>query len=106
MCGISGIINFKSKVDIKTLKNINNKILFRGPDDKKVIQNNMGCFGYVRLKIRHFNLSNQPFLSKDKKVKLFYNGEIYNYKKLKSKYFKNKLFSNGDGEVDDLLSLE
>ena len=44
MCGISGIINFKSKVDIKTLKNINNKILFRGPDDKKVIQNNMGCF--------------------------------------------------------------
>ena len=61
----------------------------------------MGCFGYVRLKIIDISdLSNQPFLSKDKKVKLFYNGEIYNYKKLKSKYFKNKLFkSNGDGEV-------
>ena len=37
MCGISGVINFKSKVNKKIVEKINNKILFRGPHHKKVI---------------------------------------------------------------------
>ena len=88
MCGISGVINFKSKVNKKIVEKINNKILYRGPDHKKVIQNEMGCFGYVRLKIIDISSSsNQPFVSKDKKVSIFYNGEIYNYIDLKKKIF-------------------
>ena len=44
--------------------------------------------------------SNQPFSTKDKKINLFYNGEIYNFKELKEKYFKNHIFkSAGDGEI-------
>lgn len=105
MCGISGIINFKSKVNKKVVEKINNKILYRGPDHKKIIQNDLGCFGYVRLKIIDISTSsNQPFVSKDKKVSIFYNGEIYNYIDLKKKYFKKVNFKSlGDGEI--LLNL-
>lgn len=101
MCGISGIINFNTKPNKSLLYKINNKIQHRGPDHNTIVQNSFGCFGYARLKIIDIsNSSNQPFVSKDKKVNIFYNGEIYNYSSLKNKYFKQKNFkSNGDGEI-------
>ena len=101
MCGISGIINFNAKVNKNYLIKINNKISHRGPDHNKIIQNKLGCFAYVRLKIIDIsNTSNQPFESNDKKVSIFYNGEIYNYEELKKEYFNNNKFkSNGDGEI-------
>lgn len=34
MCGISGYINFKDGINNKVLKNMNNKVSYRGPDDE------------------------------------------------------------------------
>jgi asparagine synthase (glutamine-hydrolysing) len=101
MCGISGIINFKVKPDITTAEAMNRKISYRGPDFKSVWSNSFSAIGFVRLAIIDLsNNANQPFISKDKKISIIYNGEIYNFKELKNKYFKNELFkSNGDGEV-------
>ena len=100
MCGIAGIVPFNSNNDEKDIIDITKKIKHRGPDQEIIFKNNMGIFGFVRLKIIDMSTkSNQPFISKNKKIQIMYNGEIYNFKKLK-KYFPKSIFkSNGDGEV-------
>ena len=101
MCGISGIASFNTSVDEADVVSMVKKIKHRGPDQEKIFKNQMGIFGFVRLKIIDIsNRSNQPFLSENKKIQIIYNGEIYNYKNLKEQYFPNKKFkSSGDGEV-------
>ena len=101
MCGISGIVPFSSNNDINNVRSMLNKIKHRGPDQEKIFKNGMGSFGFVRLKIIDISdNSNQPFVSENKKIQIIYNGEIYNYKLLRKKYFPNKKFkSNGDGEI-------
>ena len=101
MCGISGIINFNKKVDLEVVKRMNAEIKYRGPDHSSIFSNSFCAAGNVRLKIIDLSdLSNQPFVSFDKKITLIYNGEIYNFKDLKKKYFEKIVFkSTGDGEV-------
>ena len=101
MCGITGIASFDKNADTKDVVSMVQKIKHRGPDQETIFKNQMGIFGFVRLKIIDIsNNSNQPFLSENKKIQIIYNGEIYNYKDLKKQYFSNKIFkSNGDGEV-------
>ena len=101
MCGISGIINFNKKVDLEVVKRMNEEIKYRGPDHSSIFSNSFCAAGNVRLKIIDLSdLSNQPFVSFDKKITLIYNGEIYNFKDLKKKYFEKIVFkSRGDGEV-------
>ena len=84
MCGISGIASFNTSVDEADVVSMVQKIKHRGPDQEKIFKNQMGIFGFVRLKIIDIsNRSNQPFLSENKKIQIIYNGEIYNYKNLK-----------------------
>ena len=101
MCGIAGIVPFNRNLDQISIEKMVDEIIHRGPDQRKVFKNSLGIFGFVRLNIIDLtNKSNQPFLSRNKKIQLIYNGEIYNYKSLKKKYFKDTQFkSNGDGEV-------
>ena len=101
MCGLSGIINFKSSPSIKIVTNMNNRIRYRGPDHQDVWKNEYASFGVVRLKIIDLSeASNQPFFDKEKKITIIYNGEIYNFKELKNQFFSNQIFfSNGDGEI-------
>jgi asparagine synthase (glutamine-hydrolysing) len=101
MCGIAGILS-SEKRDVKNqVNNMLNIIKHRGPDQKKIFTNSFGSFGFVRLKIIDLSdNSNQPFVSRDQKVRIIFNGEIYNYKELKKDYFnKVKFKSDGDGEV-------
>lgn len=101
MCGISGVINFNSQPDILIAEAMNNKISYRGPDFKTVWSSQYAAIGFVRLAIIDLTSnSNQPFYSRDKKISAIYNGEIYNFKDLKEKYFDKKIFqSKGDGEI-------
>ena len=103
MCGIVGIVNFnKGNSDLTSRVNsMAEEIVHRGPDFKAIFKNNMGVFGFLRLSIIDLSVnSNQPFQTDDKKISIIYNGEIYNFKKLKNTYFKNKNFrSKGDGEI-------
>ena len=101
MCGISGIINFYKKPSNTVVMNMNESIRYRGPDHQAIWNNIFCSIGIVRLKILDLSdRSNQPFLDLSAKISVIYNGEIYNYKELKKKYFINEKFnSNGDGEV-------
>ena len=101
MCGISGIVNFYKKVDLDLVKKMNDIIGYRGPNQKNVWSNSFCAAGNVRLSIIDLSSkSNQPFVSYDKKIKITYNGEIYNFKEIKEAYFTNVEFKSlGDGEV-------
>jgi len=101
MCGLSGFYSKSfEKFDKKSLKNI---LHHRGPDNfqtyeyKKNIYNLMA---FNRLSIIDLNRrSNQPF--KFKNLIICFNGEIYNYKKLKMSLKKLciKFETNSDTEV-------
>ena len=101
MCGISGIINFKNKIDGEIVNSMNKTIKYRGPDHSSLWSNSYCSIGAVRLAIIDLSeKSNQPFLSKDKKISIIYNGEIYNFNELRKNFFIGKKFkSEGDGEV-------
>ena len=101
MCGIAGIIDHSSKENISIVDKMLEEIRYRGPDQKNSISGNFFDIGAVRLSIQDLSDNgNQPFFSRDKNIISIYNGEIYNYKDLKKKYFKNHYFKGScDGEI-------
>ena len=84
MCGITGIINKnKTSVDEAELKNINDLIAHRGPDDEGVYYEDNFAFGHRRLSILDLSTNgHQPMHYLDKYT-ITYNGEIYNYKEIR-----------------------
>jgi len=100
MCGISGIFSNKS-IDFDLLINsMNNSLSHRGPDSKKVhIGNNM-AMGHTRLSIIDLTeFANQPFFDITGRYTLVFNGEIYNYAKLKNQLKDYNFITNSDTEV-------
>ncbi len=98
MCGIAGYWNFGSESTEKSvLKRMTDAISHRGPDGEGqwFSENNRIGLGHRRLSI--IDLSDngkQPMLYKDEFI-LVFNGEIYNYKELKSTLVnKGYIFQN------------
>lgn len=86
MCGINGIITQAStSLTRDTLEQMNTLIFHRGPDADGVFVSEDQKVGMAmrRLSIIDLNTGSQPIYSEDKKKVLVFNGEIYNYKKLK-----------------------
>jgi len=85
MCGITGIF-FKNGrlVDKNCLERMTNSIVHRGPDGAGLyIDNNLG-FGHRRLAIIDLSENGrQPMSSRNNRFHITFNGEIYNYKKLR-----------------------
>lgn len=103
MCGIAGFINNNgSNADTILLEQMLAKLFHRGPDHQKSWALNNIAMGYTRLKIMDLTeRGNQPFISEDQKGVLFYNGEIYNFRELRSDLEKKgiQFKSRSDTEV-------
>lgn len=80
MCGIFG---FYSKKNIFT-ENFYKHIITRGPDEQRFVKDKNFSFGATRLSIRDIKNGSQPFFFKEYKLYVTLNGEIYNYKYLRS----------------------
>jgi asparagine synthase (glutamine-hydrolysing) len=100
MCGIwLWIKHFKG--DSMNCIESENNIKERGPDETNIIENEHMRIVFYRLAIHDIsNNGSQPFYlkKKNKEYYLICNGEIYNYKEIKSKY-KIKCQSNSDCEI-------
>lgn len=86
MCGIVGQINFdKSPVSPVVLKKMTDAIRHRGPDGEgHWIEESVG-FGHRRLSIIDPSpLGRQPMVSQDQRYILTYNGEVYNFRELRT----------------------
>jgi asparagine synthase (glutamine-hydrolysing) len=102
MCGISGIINLKSpQIDSKILKNMNDAIQSRGPDDEGFYLKDHAALGHRRLSIIDITGGHQPMTSADGRYTLVFNGEIYNFLELKAELEKDGLSftTKSDSEV-------
>ena len=86
MCGIAGILNYGgAPVAPPVLKAMTDAIRHRGPDGEgQWIEGGIGL-GHRRLAIIDLSpLAHQPMLSHDNRYVLSYNGEIYNFRELRT----------------------
>ncbi len=86
MCGIAGLINLNGDaVSPVILKRMTDAIAHRGPDGEgQWIEGNVGL-GHRRLAIIDLSPSgHQPMISADHRYAFSYNGEIYNFRELRT----------------------
>ncbi|PYU30004.1 MAG: asparagine synthase (glutamine-hydrolyzing) [Acidobacteria bacterium] len=103
MCGICGVFNFDRKREVQRswLDSMNRQIVHRGPDDDGFfVSENVGL-AMRRLSIIDLETGHQPLSNEDGAIWVVYNGEIYNYKDLRSKLLNrgHTFRSNTDTEV-------
>lgn len=130
MCGICGYYSFHKNISSKNITEMNRSIRHRGPDDEgfwisdgsesrnfsgndstekikkefPVLQEEYSkiALGFRRLSILDLSeKGHQPMLSEDKKIVITFNGEIYNFKKLRKELeaFGYHFQSQSDTEV-------
>ena len=100
MCGINGIIG-TSLADSKSIVTaMNSSMKHRGPDDSGSYIDTSFAFGQTRLSIIDLSSAgHQPMFSNDGKVCITFNGEIYNFKGIKSQLSDYPFITNTDTEV-------
>ncbi len=102
MCGITGIFRFDSKpVEKSLLQTMNDQIIHRGPDAEGLFTHEHVGLAMRRLKVIDLSTGNQPILTRDKKLCIIFNGEIYNYRELRSVLERqgHQFSTNSDTEV-------
>ncbi len=103
MCGICGYIS-KEYISVDALKTMNDTMYHRGPDDSgvEVFSDNGYNIGLAQRRLSILDLSplgHQPMHSPDGRLSVVFNGEIYNYQKLKEELSDYHFISTCDTEV-------
>lgn len=97
MCGIVG---FVGKGDQQVLKAMMGALAHRGPDDEGVYSEGFVHLGHRRLSIIDLAGGHQPMQSNDGTLAIVFNGEIYNFQKLRNELaFSYKFKTKSDTEV-------
>jgi asparagine synthase (glutamine-hydrolysing) len=107
MCSISGVFqkNSSNAYVHDLSKKMNSILVHRGPDKSSTYLDNSIPFsmGMNRLSIMDISSGDQPFISKDGRYSLIFNGEIINANEIRKKLIKEKninfLSKNSDTEV-------
>jgi asparagine synthase (glutamine-hydrolysing) len=85
MCGIVGIVSSQVRsIDSNCLRRMCTTITRRGPDDEGYFVNDFVGLGMRRLSIIDVKAGQQPLHNEDKAIWVVFNGEIYNYRELRS----------------------
>jgi asparagine synthase (glutamine-hydrolysing) len=104
MCGIIGYFSDGDPIDVKMFNRMRDKLEHRGPDGKNsvLLENDTIALGHRRLSIVDLSISaSQPMTNSDSSIWLTFNGEIYNYQKIREELLKKKYIfkSKSDSEV-------
>ncbi|WHF51547.1 asparagine synthase B [Chryseobacterium gotjawalense] len=101
MCGIVCLFDAKQKTEIlrPQLLEMSKKIRHRGPDWSGIFQNEKVIFSHERLAIVDPTSGKQPLFSKDGKIVLAVNGEIYNHRELRKEFPEYDFQTESDCEV-------
>ena len=79
MCGFTGFYSETIDKRKTIIKEMNDKIIHRGPDSEGYYCDEYVAFGFRRLSFVDVEKGSQPIHSKDKSKVIMFNGEIYNY---------------------------
>ena len=103
MCGVAGIVRLDGgSVDPRTIEDLCEAIVHRGPDDGGFLVDGPVGLGVRRLKILDLShTGHMPMTNEDGSIQIVYNGEIYNFKDIRRQLVsKGHVFrSTGDTEV-------
>ncbi len=112
MCGINGYLSINESEDfliVDKLKIMNYAIMHRGPDqDGFFVEESKNCaigMAMRRLSVIDLNSGKQPIFSEDKQKVIFFNGEIYNFKKLKTKLESNGVIFETQSDTEVIVKL-
>jgi asparagine synthase (glutamine-hydrolysing) len=102
MCGVSGFVSEHNKSNEMCRSLL--AIRHRGPDSSGTLvwgeAERFFGIGHVRLSVIDLSSSgNQPMLSRDKRVAMVFNGEIYNHTELKVQLDGHEFVGHSDSEV-------
>ncbi|MEO7311381.1 MAG: asparagine synthase (glutamine-hydrolyzing) [Chitinophagaceae bacterium] len=105
MCGISGIIHYKSSdKEQEAVRQSVANMQYRGPDCSDYYYDDVACFGHVRLAIIDINpRSNQPFHSRCGRYVIIYNGEAYNFQEVRSQMLAEGTVFRSESDTEVLL---
>ena len=81
MCGINGIFGERNRV---LLERMNQCLFHRGPDDQGFYLGRQATLGMRRLSIIDLETGHQPITNEKGDLQIVFNGEIYNYRQLKT----------------------
>jgi asparagine synthase (glutamine-hydrolysing) len=100
MCGIAGYWSADSRAR-EVLPRMTAALTHRGPDADGFYYDGPVGLGHRRLSIIDIVGSNQPLVSEDGSIVVIFNGEIYNFRKLREELMAagHKFLTKGDGEV-------
>ena len=104
MCGIAGIMSFNGKpVSFEKLQGMCAALVHRGPDDEGFYlgRDKRVGLGMRRLSIIDLQTGHQPVRNEDGTVWVVFNGEIYNFKALRTQLqgLGHNLYTTTDTEV-------
>ena len=108
MCGINLIIDKYNQLDTGAVKKMSAQTAHRGPDESKTITQRSPSATYHiaanRLKITdQSDAASQPFIIDGCKQILLFNGEIYNYHKLKNELLNKNISFNSHSDTEVLF---
>jgi asparagine synthase (glutamine-hydrolysing) len=107
MCGISAIYRFTeiTDEDRNNLVKMNREMAYRGPDGEGYWNDSTCALAHKRLSIIDLDKGAQPLLSSDGSLILICNGEIYNYKQLKTDLSAKGYRFSTDSDCEPILYL-
>lgn len=107
MCGIAGIYtnNQNSKIPMKSLKNILAFIQHRGPDQSGIYRDHQCGLVNARLSIIDIAGGQQPISNEDHRYWIIFNGEIFNYKELRTSLEQNGHIFKTQTDTEVILHL-
>lgn len=106
MCGIAGLVDFGRKTNLDTLKKMTDVLFHRGPDDGGYFfegfeQSQVGL-GHRRLSILDLSYhGHQPMAFGH--LTMVYNGEVYNFKEIRSELEKQGCSFNSHSDTEVIL---
>lgn len=104
MCGIVGFFysNSDHLAERKVIRRMTESLAHRGPDHQDVFTDRNVALGHARLAVLDLSPeANQPMSNEDGSIRIDFNGEIYNYRDLRTQLIQSnhQFKSNSDTEV-------
>jgi asparagine synthase (glutamine-hydrolysing) len=102
MCGIAGILNFDQRPALEeNVRAMCDAMVHRGPDDAGYYVGGRVALGMRRLSIIDIAGGHQPVHNEDRSIWVVFNGEIYNFKQLRTSLQRlgHSFYSETDTEV-------
>src|SRR3954449_13619867 len=103
MCGIAGYVDLEGRPRQDVLRAMASTLHRRGPDAEGVLVDGPCGFAHRRLSIIDLEGSPQPMEVPGSDVSLTFNGEIYNYRQLRSELAARGVRFRWAGDTESVL---